>query len=105
VVYNGMHDSSLAYNSVQQSVGAFSQGRPPDRGHEHTIDLRLPRIGEGLGEPRGAAYISMIEPHRGYQQMRIREQDTHRSIPRYHGIWVMPLELTTNTLVTLQSYR
>jgi hypothetical protein len=73
MVYNGMQDSSLAYNSVQWSFGAFPPGRPPDRGHEHTIDLRLPKIGEGMGEPRGATYISMIEPHRGCQQMRIRE--------------------------------
>jgi hypothetical protein len=58
-----------------------------------------------MGEPRGAAYTSMIELHRGCQQMRIRESDTHRSVPRYHqGILVMPLGLT-NTLVTLQSCR
>jgi hypothetical protein len=57
MVYNGMHDYSLAYNSVQWSFATFPPGRPPNRGHEHTIDLRLPRIKEGMGEPRGEAYI------------------------------------------------
>jgi hypothetical protein len=79
-----MQGSSWAYSSGQWSFGAFPLGRPPDRGLKHTLDLRLPKIGEQMGEPRGAAYTLMIELHRGCQQMRIRELDTHRSVPRYH---------------------
>jgi hypothetical protein len=83
----------------------FPPRRPPDRGLEHTLDLRLPRIREWMGEPQGAMYTSMIELHRGCQRMRIKEPDTHRSVPRYHQeILVVPLGLT-DTLVTLQSCR
>jgi hypothetical protein len=105
VVCSSMQESSLAYSSVQWSFGAFPPGRPPDRDLEHTIDLRLPRIGERMGEPRGATYTSMSDLHWGCQQMRAREQDIHRVVPRYYqGILVMPLGLT-NTSVTLQSCR
>jgi hypothetical protein len=103
VVCDSMQGSSLAHSSGQWSFGAFPPGRPPDRGLEHTLDLRLPRIREWMGEPRGATYTSIIELRRGCQQMRIRELDTHRSVPRYHqGILVVPLGLT-NTVVTLKS--
>jgi hypothetical protein len=105
VVYDSMQGSSLAHGSGQWSFGAFPLGRPPDRGLEHTLDLRLPRIGEWMGEPRGATYTLIVKLRRRCQQMRIREPNTCKSIPRYHqGILVMPLGLT-NTLVTLQSCR
>jgi hypothetical protein len=52
-----------AYNSGQWSFGAFPPGRLLDIGLEHTLDLRLPRIGEWMDEPRGATYTSMIELH------------------------------------------
>jgi hypothetical protein len=83
----------------------FPPGRPPDRVLEHTIELRLPRIGEWMGEPQGETYPLMIDLHLGYHQMRAREQDTHRSASRLHyDFLVMPLGLT-NALVTFQSCR
>jgi hypothetical protein len=105
VVCGNMQGFSLAYGSGQWSFGVFPPGRPPNKVLEHTLDLRLPRIEEWMGQPQGAAYTSIIELHRGCQQMRIREPKTHRSVPKYHqGVFVMTLGLT-NTLVTLQSYR
>jgi hypothetical protein len=105
VIANSMQGYSLAHGSVQWSCGVFPPGRPPDRVLEHTIELRLPRINEWMGEPQGAAYPSMIDLHLGYHQMRAREQDSHRSASRLHyDFLVMPLGLT-NTLVTFQSCR
>jgi len=83
---------------VQRSFEAL----PPDGGLENAINLRLPKIEEWMGEPRGAAYTLVIEHHQERQQMRIRESDTHRYVPKYHQTTlVMPWGLT-NTLVTLQ---
>jgi hypothetical protein len=83
----------------------FLPGRPPDRDLEHTLDLRLPKTDEWMGEPRGASYTLMVDLHPGYQQMRAREPDSHRSVPEYHqGFLVMPLGLT-NASITLQSCR
>jgi hypothetical protein len=105
MVCDNMQGSSWAYSSGQWSFEVFPLGRPPDRGLKHTLDLRLPKIGEWMGEPRGEAYTSMIKLHRGCQQMRIREPDTHGFVPTYHReILVMPLGLT-DTLVTLQFCR
>jgi hypothetical protein len=102
-VCSSMQGSSLAYGSGQWSFRAFPPGRPPGRDLEHTLDLRLPRTDEWMGEPRGAMYTSMIDFHWGYQQMRARELESHRFVPRYQqGFLVMPLGLT-NTSVTLQS--
>jgi hypothetical protein len=67
VVYESMQGSSLAHSSRQWSYGAFPLGRPLDRGLEKTLDLRLPRIGEWMGEPQGAAYTSIFELRRGCQ--------------------------------------
>jgi hypothetical protein len=95
----------LAHGSVQWSFGAFPPGRPPDRVLKHTIELRLPRISEWMGEPRGVSYPSMIDLHLGYHQMRAMEKDTHRSTSILHyDFLVMPLGLT-NTLVTFQYCR
>jgi hypothetical protein len=100
-----MQGYSLALGSVQWSCGVFPPGRPPDRVLEHTIELRLPRIGEWMGEPQGATYPLMIDLHLGYHQMRVREQDSHRSASRLHyDLLVIPLGLT-NALVTFQSCR
>jgi hypothetical protein len=105
VVCGNRQGSSLAHGGGSWSFGAFSPSKPPNEGLEHTFDLRLPRIGEWMGEPRGAACALTIELHRGCQQMRTKESDIHRYVPRYHrGILVMPLGLT-NTLVTIQSCR
>jgi hypothetical protein len=82
----------------------FPLGRPPDRVIEYTIGLRLPRVGEWMGEPQRAVYPSMIDFHLGYHQAWAREQGTHRSVPGYHHEFVvMPLGLT-NALVTFQSF-
>jgi hypothetical protein len=83
----------------------FPPGRPPDRVLRHTIELWLPRISEWMGEPQGEAYPSMIDLHLGCQQMRAREQDSHRFASRLHyDLLVIPLGLT-NALVTVQSCR
>jgi hypothetical protein len=74
VIGNNMQGYSLAHGSVQWSFGVFPPGRPPDRVLKHTIELRLPKISEWMGEPQGATYPSMIDLHLGYHQMRAREQ-------------------------------
>lgn len=103
MVSSSMHESSLAYISVQWSFGAFPLRKPPNRDLEHTIDLRLPRIGKRMGEPHRVAYTSISDLHWGCQQMRAREQVIHRVVPKYYqGFLVMPLGLT-NASVTLQS--
>jgi hypothetical protein len=102
MVYKNIQGSSLAHNSGQWSFGAFPLERPPNRGLEHTFDLRLPRIEEWMGEPWRITYTSIVELWCRCQQMRIGEMVTHKSVPRYHeGILFMPLGLT-NTLVTIQ---
>jgi hypothetical protein len=83
----------------------FSPGRPPDRVLKHTIELWLPRIDEWMGEPRGTTYPSMTNLHLGCQQMRAREQDSHKYASILHyDLWVIPLWLT-NALVIVQSCR
>jgi hypothetical protein len=52
VIANSMQGYSLAHDSVQWSCGVFPPRRPPDGVLEHTIELRLPRIGEWMGEPQ-----------------------------------------------------
>jgi len=51
VIGSNMYEYALVYGSVQGSFGAFPPGRPPNRVLEHTIELRLPRISEWMGEP------------------------------------------------------
>jgi hypothetical protein len=46
-----MQGYSLPHGIIQWSFGAFPPGRPPNRVLEHTIELRLPRISEWMGEP------------------------------------------------------
>jgi hypothetical protein len=46
-----IQDYTLAHGGAQQSFGVFPPGRPLDRVIEYTIGLRLPRIGEWMGEP------------------------------------------------------
>jgi hypothetical protein len=97
---NNVQGYSLALGSVQCICGVSSSGRPPDRVHEHTIELRLPVIGEWVGEPQGVAYPFMISLHLGYHHMRAREKNTHRSTSTLHyDFLVMTLGLT-NVLVT-----
>jgi hypothetical protein len=64
---------SLALGSVQWSCGVFPLGRPLNKVLEHNIEMRLPRIGEWMGEPQGATYPLIISLHLGYHQMRVRE--------------------------------
>jgi hypothetical protein len=64
LVIGSMQGYSLAHDSVQWSFGAFPLVRPPDRVLKHTIELRLPKIGDWMGEPQGATYPSMIDLHR-----------------------------------------
>jgi hypothetical protein len=45
-----MQGYSLPHGIIQWSFGA-SPGRTPNRFLEHTIELRLPRISEWMGEP------------------------------------------------------
>jgi hypothetical protein len=79
--------------------GSFFQGDDLNRVLKHTIELRLPRIDEWMGEPQGETYPSMIDLHLGYHQMRPGRQDTHRSASRLHyDFLVMPSGLT-NALV------
>jgi hypothetical protein len=65
VVCNSIEESSLAHGGVQWSFGVFPPGRPPDRYFKHTIELRLPRINEWMGEPQRAIHLSMSYIHRG----------------------------------------
>jgi hypothetical protein len=74
---SSMQGYSLACDSVQWSCGVCSPRRFPDRVLKHTIELRLPRIGEWMGEPQGAAYPLMIDLHQGYHQMRARDERSH----------------------------
>jgi hypothetical protein len=73
LIANNMKGYSLARDSVQWSCGVLSPRRPPNIVLEHTIDLRLPRMSERMGQPQRAAYPSMIDIHQGYHQMRARE--------------------------------
>jgi hypothetical protein len=100
MIRNSMNGYSLIHDSVQWSFRSFSLGRPPNRVLEHTINLRLPRIDEWMGEPQGTTYPSMIDFHLGYHQMRARTKDSHRSSSRPHyDLLIIPLGLT-NALVT-----
>jgi len=100
-----MQGYSLAHNSVQWICGVFLLGRPPDRVLKHTIELRVPNIGDWMVEPRGETYPSMIDLYLGYHQMRTRVHDSHRSTSRIHyNLLVIPLGLT-NALVIFHSCR
>jgi hypothetical protein len=46
-----MQGYSLPHGIIQWSFGEFPPRRPPNRVLEHTIELRLPRISEWMGEP------------------------------------------------------
>jgi hypothetical protein len=46
-----MQGYSLAHDGVQWIFGVFLLWIPPDRFLKHTIELRLPRIDEWMGEP------------------------------------------------------
>jgi hypothetical protein len=95
----------LAHDSVQWSFGEFLPRIPLGKVFENTIELRLYRIGEWMGETKGEAYPSMIDLHQGYHQIRAREKDSHRSASKlHHDFLVMPLGLT-NALVIFQSCR
>ena len=73
----------------------FSPGKPPDRVIEHTIDLRLPRIDEWMGEPQGVAYLLMINFQWGYHHTRVRKSNTHSvAFGCHYEFWVTPLGLT-----------
>jgi hypothetical protein len=86
-----MQGYSLAHDSAQWSFGEFPLGRPLDRVLEHTIQLRLPKINEWMGEPQGATYPLMVDFHLGYHQMRGREHDSRRSTYIFHYIsWLCP---------------
>jgi hypothetical protein len=86
---------------VQWSGRVFPPGRPPDKFHENTIELRLLNIGEWEGGPQGEAYPLMINLHLGYHQMRVKVQDSHMCSSIFHyDFMVMPVGLT-NALVTL----
>jgi hypothetical protein len=103
-VCHSIRDYTLAHGGAQQSFGAFPPGRPPHKVIEYTIGLRLPRIGEWMGEPQRAVYPLMIDFHLGYHQAWAREQGTHRVVLGYHHEFlVMPLGLT-KALVTFQSF-
>jgi hypothetical protein len=51
VIGNNMQGYSLTHGSVQWNFGVFLLGIPPDRVLKNTIELRLPRINEWMGEP------------------------------------------------------
>jgi hypothetical protein len=105
VIGSSMQEYSLAHGSVQWIFWLFLPGRPPDKVIKNTIELRLPKIGEWMGEPQEEGYLSMINLHLGYHHMRAKEKDTHRYASRLHyEFMVMPLGLT-NALVTFQSCR
>jgi hypothetical protein len=97
-----MQGYSLAHGSAQWISRVFPLGRPPHRVLDHTIELRLPKIGEWMGEPQGETYPSMIDLHIGYHKMRARDRDIHRSSSQLHYVFLVIHLGLTNALVIFQ---